>query len=69
MQVANWRIESLGRDSESQSDEEFFDCEGTFFCFVFCSPGSVSIFHAVRLLFRYNGFFFSQMELHGSFDD
>lgn len=26
--MANWRIESLGRDSESQSDEEFFDCEG-----------------------------------------
>lgn len=27
--MANWRIESLGRDSESQSDEEFFDCEGS----------------------------------------
>ncbi|XP_049819691.1 protein retinal degeneration B-like isoform X2 [Aethina tumida] len=27
LQVANWRIESLGRDSESASDEEFFDCE------------------------------------------
>ncbi|XP_044748569.1 protein retinal degeneration B isoform X5 [Coccinella septempunctata] len=27
LQVANWRIESLGRDSESGSDEEFFDCE------------------------------------------
>ncbi|KAK9696128.1 Phosphatidylinositol transfer protein [Popillia japonica] len=24
--VANWRIESLGRDSDSGSDEEFFDC-------------------------------------------
>lgn len=28
LQVANWRIESLGRDSESGSDEEFFDCQG-----------------------------------------
>lgn len=28
LQVANWRIESLGRDSDSGSDEEFFDCEG-----------------------------------------
>ncbi|KAK9881590.1 hypothetical protein WA026_016461 [Henosepilachna vigintioctopunctata] len=27
LQVANWRIESLGRDSDSASDEEFFDCE------------------------------------------
>ncbi|XP_076263384.1 retinal degeneration B isoform X6 [Rhynchophorus ferrugineus] len=27
LQVANWRIEALGRDSESPSDEEFFDCE------------------------------------------
>ncbi|KAL3276185.1 hypothetical protein HHI36_020904 [Cryptolaemus montrouzieri] len=27
LQVANWRIESIGRDSESASDEEFFDCE------------------------------------------
>jgi hypothetical protein len=27
LQVANWRIESLGRDSDSGSDEEFFDCE------------------------------------------
>ncbi|CAH0548015.1 unnamed protein product [Brassicogethes aeneus] len=27
LQVGNWRIESLGRDSESGSDEEFFDCE------------------------------------------
>ncbi|KAI4472073.1 phosphatidylinositol transfer protein [Holotrichia oblita] len=26
--VANWRIESLGRDSDSGSDEEFFDCVG-----------------------------------------
>lgn len=28
LQVANWRIESLGRDSESGSEEEFFDCQG-----------------------------------------
>ncbi|XP_018573304.1 protein retinal degeneration B isoform X2 [Anoplophora glabripennis] len=27
LQVANWRIESLGRDSESPADEEYFDCE------------------------------------------
>lgn len=27
LQVANWRIESLGRDSDSGSDEEFFDCQ------------------------------------------
>ncbi|XP_065162391.1 protein retinal degeneration B isoform X4 [Atheta coriaria] len=27
LQVANWRIESLGRDSESGSEEEFFDCQ------------------------------------------
>ncbi|KAJ8934898.1 hypothetical protein NQ318_002652 [Aromia moschata] len=27
LQIANWRIESIGRDSESGSDEEFFDCE------------------------------------------
>ncbi|XP_025836899.1 protein retinal degeneration B isoform X2 [Agrilus planipennis] len=27
LQVANWRIESLGRDSDSASDEEFFDCQ------------------------------------------
>ncbi|KAG5874802.1 hypothetical protein JTB14_012438 [Gonioctena quinquepunctata] len=27
LQVANWRIESLGRGSESASEEEFFDCE------------------------------------------
>ncbi|XP_017784868.1 PREDICTED: protein retinal degeneration B isoform X3 [Nicrophorus vespilloides] len=26
-QVANWRIASLGRNSESGSDEEFYDCE------------------------------------------
>lgn len=30
LQVGNWRIETLGRDSESGSDEEFFDCEGEF---------------------------------------
>lgn len=31
MQVANWRIESLGRDSDSESEEEeFFDCLGSF---------------------------------------
>ncbi|KAL1501307.1 hypothetical protein ABEB36_006651 [Hypothenemus hampei] len=29
LQVANWRIETLSRDSESGSDEEFFDCEDT----------------------------------------
>lgn len=29
LQVANWRIESLGRDSDTGSDEEFFDCQGT----------------------------------------
>lgn len=28
LQVANWRIESLGRDSDSGTDEEFFDCQG-----------------------------------------
>ncbi|KAF5282248.1 hypothetical protein FQR65_LT14380 [Abscondita terminalis] len=27
LQMANWRIESLGRDSDSASDEEFFDCQ------------------------------------------
>ncbi|CAH1186663.1 unnamed protein product [Phyllotreta striolata] len=27
LQVANWRIKTLGRDSGSSSDEEFFDCE------------------------------------------
>ncbi|KAH1011851.1 hypothetical protein HUJ04_001131 [Dendroctonus ponderosae] len=27
LQVGNWRMETLGRDSESASDEEFFDCE------------------------------------------
>ncbi|KAJ8922249.1 hypothetical protein NQ315_004186 [Exocentrus adspersus] len=27
LQVANWRIESLGRDSESPADDEYFDCE------------------------------------------
>lgn len=27
LQVGNWRIESLGRDSESGSEEEFFDCQ------------------------------------------
>lgn len=32
LQVGNWRIETLGRDSESGSDEEFFDCEGQFDC-------------------------------------
>ncbi|XP_066149223.1 protein retinal degeneration B isoform X2 [Euwallacea fornicatus] len=29
LQVANWRIETLGRESDSESDEEFFDCEDT----------------------------------------
>lgn len=29
LQVANWRIESLGRDSDSGSDDEFFDCQDT----------------------------------------
>lgn len=28
LQVANWRIETLSRDSDSGSDEEYFDCEG-----------------------------------------
>ncbi|CAH1098537.1 unnamed protein product [Psylliodes chrysocephalus] len=27
IQVANWRIKTLGRDSGSSSEEEFFDCE------------------------------------------
>ncbi|XP_050292895.1 protein retinal degeneration B isoform X2 [Anthonomus grandis grandis] len=27
LQVANWRIETLSRDSDSASDDEFFDCE------------------------------------------
>lgn len=37
LQVGNWRIETLGRDSESGSDEEFFDCEGEFYCYFSCS--------------------------------
>lgn len=31
LQVGNWRMETLGRDSESGSEEEFFDCEGGLF--------------------------------------
>lgn len=30
--MANWRIESLGRDSDSGSEEEFFDCQGEYLC-------------------------------------
>lgn len=30
MHLANWRMESIVRDSESSSDEEFFDAEGKF---------------------------------------
>ncbi|XP_063225063.1 protein retinal degeneration B isoform X2 [Bacillus rossius redtenbacheri] len=29
LQVANWRMESIVRDSDSASEEEFFDCLGT----------------------------------------
>lgn len=29
LQVANWRMESIVRDSDSDSDDEFFDCQGT----------------------------------------
>lgn len=28
MQIANWRMESIVRESESGSDDEFFDCQG-----------------------------------------
>jgi hypothetical protein len=28
LQVANWRMESIVRDSDSGSDDEFFDCQG-----------------------------------------
>lgn len=28
IQVANWRMESIVRDSDSASEEEFFDCQG-----------------------------------------
>jgi hypothetical protein len=28
LQVANWRMESIVRDSDSGSEDEFFDCEG-----------------------------------------
>lgn len=29
LQVANWRMESIVRDSDSGSEEEYFDCQGT----------------------------------------
>lgn len=29
-QIANWRMESIVRESESGSDDEFFDCQGIF---------------------------------------
>jgi len=29
LQMANWRMESIVRDSDSGSDDEFFDCQGT----------------------------------------
>lgn len=28
IQIANWRMESIVRESESGSDDEFFDCQG-----------------------------------------
>lgn len=28
MQIANWRMESIVRESETSSEEEFFDCQG-----------------------------------------
>jgi len=28
IQIANWRLESIVRESESGSDDEFFDCQG-----------------------------------------
>lgn len=28
MQIANWRMESIVRESESGSEDEFFDCQG-----------------------------------------
>lgn len=28
MQIANWRMESIVRESESDSEDEFFDCQG-----------------------------------------
>jgi hypothetical protein len=28
LQMANWRMESIVRDSDSGSDDEFFDCQG-----------------------------------------
>jgi hypothetical protein len=28
LQVANWRMESIVRDSDSGSEDEFFDCQG-----------------------------------------
>lgn len=28
IQVANWRMESIVRESESGSEDEFFDCQG-----------------------------------------
>ena len=29
IQLANWRMESIVRESESGSEDEFFDCQGT----------------------------------------
>ena len=28
IQIANWRLESIVRESDSGSDDEFFDCQG-----------------------------------------
>ena len=28
MQIVNWRMESIVRESESGSEDEFFDCQG-----------------------------------------
>ena len=28
LQMANWRMESIVRDSDSGSEDEFFDCQG-----------------------------------------
>lgn len=30
IQLANWRMESIVRESESGSEDEFFDCQGKF---------------------------------------
>lgn len=45
--TANWRMESIRRDSDSSgSDEEFFDCQGEFFMLDFCDRliSSIPIF-------------------------